>query len=257
MNILAIGDIFGQCGVEHTSFVLQSLLAEENIDFCIANAENTSGTGITRRDYDELTDAGVDAFTLGNHTFGKKDVLSLFESESNIIRPANYSAAAPGKGSAVLSCKGKKIGLINLMGRVDIGVALDCPFAAADREIEALKEKCDFVVVDFHAEATSEKIAMRYHLDSKASVLFGTHTHVQTADEMVTPSGMGYITDLGMTGAEDSVLGVKKEIILKRFTTGVPQKFEYATGRAKLCGAVFAIDDSTNRCTAVKRINVR
>lgn len=257
MNILTIGDIFGQCGVEHTSMVLRSILAEENIDFCIANAENTSGTGITRRDYDELTDAGVDAFTLGNHTFGKKDVLSLFETEANIIRPANYPASAPGNGSVVLGCKGKKIGIINLMGRVDISIALDCPFAAADREIEAIKDKCDFIAIDFHAEATSEKKAMMYHVDSRASILFGTHTHIQTADETVTRAGMGYITDLGMTGAEDSVLGVKKEIILKRFITAVPQKFEYASGRAVLCGAVFTIDDVTHRCISVKRINVR
>lgn len=257
MNILAVGDIFGQCGVEHTTMVLRSILAEENIDFCIANAENASGTGISRHDYDELTDAGVDVFTLGNHTFGKKDVLTLFENESNIIRPANYPSAAPGKGAVVIECKGKKIGIVNIMGRVDINISLDCPFAAADREIEAIKDRCDFVVVDFHAEATSEKIAMRYYLDSRAAILFGTHTHVQTADEMITPGGMGYITDLGMTGAEDSVLGVKKEIILRRFTTAVPQKFEYASGRAKLCGAVFEIDDTTHRCTRVKRINVR
>ncbi len=257
MNILTIGDIFGECGVEHTAFVLGSIRSEENIDFCIANAENASGTGISVRDYEVLSDAGVDAFTLGNHTFGKKDVLRLFESESNIIRPANYPSGAPGNGSCVLGCGDKKIGIINLMGRVDISIALDCPFRCADEQIEKIKDKCDFIVVDFHAKATSEKKAMMYHLDSKVSVLFGTHTHIPTADETVTPRGMGYITDLGMTGAEDSILGVKKEIILKRFITGIGQKFEYEYGRAMLSGAVFTIDDISGRCTGVKRISVR
>lgn len=256
MNILAIGDIFGRCGVEHACMVLRSIIAEERIDFCIANAENASGIGISRRDYDELTDAGVDAFTLGNHTFGKRDVLTLFENEYNIIRPANYPPGTPGKGSVVLGCGDKKIGVINLMGRVNINVALDCPFRAFDVEYEALRNKCDILMVDFHAEATSEKKAMMYYTDSRADGLFGTHTHVQTADETVTPSHMGYITDLGMTGAEDSVLGVEKEIILKRFVTGIPQKFEYADGRSVLCGAVFSFDDETNRCISVKRLRV-
>ena len=257
MNILAIGDIFGQCGVDHTSMVLRSILTEENIDFCVANAENTAGTGMTLHDYDCLTDAGVDAFTMGNHTFGKKDILKIFETQHNVIRPANYPLAAPGKGSTIISCRGKKIGIINLMGRVGIDISLDCPFEAANREVDAIKDLCDFIIVDFHAEATSEKKAMMYHLDGKVSVLFGTHTHVQTGDETGTGKGCGYITDLGMTGAEESILGVKKEIIIKRFVTGVPQKFEYASGRAVLSGAVFVIDDTTHRCTAVKRINIR
>ena len=256
MNILAIGDIFAQCGVEHTSLVLRSVIEQENIDFCIANAENASGTGISRRDLDELTDAGVDFFTLGNHAFGKKDVVELFENEPNIIRPANFHLSNPGCGSKIVSACGKKLGIINIMGRVGVNIALDCPFEAVNREIDKLCDKCDFFVVDFHAEATSEKLAMKYHLDSRVSVLFGTHTHVQTADETVTPSGMGYITDLGMTGALDSILGVKKEIILSRFIKGHCQKFEYAYTRAMLSGAVFTIDEKTNLCTKIKRINV-
>ena len=156
MRILAIGDIFAQCGVEHTSLVLRSILSQENIDFCIANAENASGTGISLHDYDELTDAGVDFFTLGNHAFGRKDVLELFEKEPNIIRPANFHHSNPGKGSAVVRACGKKIGIINIMGRVGINISLDCPFEAVNREIDALSDKCDFFIVDFHAEATSE-----------------------------------------------------------------------------------------------------
>lgn len=257
MNILAIGDIFGECGVEHVQSVLRYVKKDENIDFCIANGENASGVGMSRRDYDNLTDAGVDAFTLGNHTFGKKDIFHLFENNYNIIRPANYPVGTPGKGSVVLRCGGIKIGIINLMGRVDIGITLDCPFRAFDREYELICHESDVVVVDFHAEATSEKRAMMYYAESRANAVFGTHTHVQTADETVTRSGMGYITDLGMTGAEDSVLGVEKEIILRRFLTSVPQKFEYASGRAVLCGAVFSFDGSNGRCTGVKRLQIR
>ena len=257
MRILAIGDIFGECGVDHISMVLKALREEENIDFCIANGENTSGTGITVSDYDKLYDSGVDAFTLGNHTFGKKDVFKLFENEINILRPANYPDQTPGNGSAVLRCGDKKIGIINIMGRVGIDISLDCPFRTCDKEIEKIKDNCDFIVVDFHAEATSEKLAMKYYLDSRVAVLFGTHTHVQTADETVTKSGMGYITDLGMTGADDSILGVKKEIILRRFVQAMPQKFEYAYSRAHLCGAIFDIDDKTNKCRSVKRICVK
>ena len=257
MNILTIGDIFGKCGVEHVKMVLRGIKEDENIDFCIANAENASGLGISVREYDELDDAGVDAFTLGNHTFGKKDVLWLFDNKYNIIRPANYPEDAPGKGSVVLRCKDRKLGIINLMGRVEMGLSLDCPFKTFDREYEKIKKECDLVIVDFHAEATSEKKAMMYYVNSRANALFGTHTHIQTADEKVTSSGMGYITDLGITGAIDSVLGVEKDIILQRFLTSVPCKFEYSSGRAELCGAVFSFDDNTGRCTGVKRLQIK
>ena len=257
MNILCIGDIFASCGVEHTKLVLREIIADENIDFCMANAENASGVGISRKNYDDLTDAGVDFFTLGNHTFGKQDVLRLFETENNILRPANYPDGTPGVGSAIVKCKGVKIGIINIMGRVNIGLSLDCPFKACDKEIEKLKKETDIIIVDFHAEATSEKRAMLFYLDGKVSALFGTHTHVQTADELVTGRGTGYITDLGMTGCEDSVLGVDKNIIINRFTKAVPQRFEYSNGPAVLCGAVFSIDETSGKCKSVKRIAVR
>jgi len=257
VNILAIGDIFGPCGVEHTKMVLRGIINDENIDFCIANGENASGTGISQRDYDLLTDAGVDFFTMGNHTFGKQDVIKLFKNENNIIRPANYPLGTPGPGSAVIKFRGVRIGIINIMGRVNVGLSLDCPFKAVDHEIERIKNDSDIIIVDFHAEATSEKRAMMFYLDGRASVLFGTHTHVQTADEIITPRGMGYITDLGMTGCEDSVLGVDKDIIINRYTYGVPQRFEYPNGRALLSGAVFSVDESSGKCTSVKRIAVR
>ncbi len=254
LKILTIGDIFGQCGVEHTTFVLPGLIREENIDFCVANGENASGSGISRSDYEKLTDAGVDVITLGNHTFGKKDVFSLLNSSYDIIRPANYPEGVSGRGYGIYKRGDKKIGVINLMGRVDIPISLDCPFRIADKIIEEIGDECDIIITDFHAEATSEKKAMMYYLDSRVTVLFGTHTHVQTADETVTQRGMGYITDLGMTGAQESILGVDKDIIIERFITGVGRKFEYASGRATLCGAIFTIDDQTKKCIGVKRI---
>ena len=191
---------------------------------------------------------------MGNHTYGKKDIIKIFENEKNIIRPLNYPESAPGKGSMILHCKGKNIGVINIMGRVNL-LNLDCPFKAVEAEIEKLKNKTDFILVDFHAEATSEKIAMGYYLDGKVACIYGTHTHVQTADETILPKGSAYITDIGMTGAVHSVLGVSKEIIINRFLTSLPQKFEHANGKAKLCGIILTIDENTNKCTNIKRIN--
>lgn len=257
MKILAIGDIFGFCGIEHTAMVLKGIICDENIDFCIANGENASAVGMTKRDYDSLTDAGVDFFTMGNHTFGKQDIIKLFETENNIIRPLNYPKGTPGVGSRVVNVKGFRIGIINILGRVNISLSLDCPFNACSEEIDRIKDSCDAIIVDFHAEATSEKRAMLFYLDGRVSVLYGTHTHVQTADEHVTHRGTGYLTDLGMTGCVDSVLGVDKDIIINRYTNGVPQKFEYPNGRAVLSGAVFELDDKTGKCKSVKRINVR
>ncbi len=257
MKILAIGDIFADCGMDHLEAVLKGIITDENIDFCIANGENASGTGITHRDYNRLCDAGVDVITLGNHSFGKKDVLSLLEKESNIIRPANYPGDVPGAGSCISGISGVRVGVINIMGRINIAASLDCPFKACDTEIERIRDNCDIILVDFHAETTSEKRAMFFYLDGRVSALWGTHTHVQTADEQTSRRGTGYITDLGMTGCEDSVLGVDKDIIVKRFTSAIPQKFEYAYGRAMLCGAIFDIDEANGKCRQVKRICVR
>lgn len=254
MNILIIGDIFGSCGLDYVSLVLRELKEDNNIDLCIANAENVSGgNGMTQADYMELIDAGVDAFTMGNHTFGKRDIAQILQNENNVIRPANYPEGTVGKGSMIIGAAGKKVGIINLMGRVNL-LNIDCPFRAADREIDLIKDKCDIILVDFHAEATSEKIAMGYYLDGRATCVFGTHTHVQTADETTLPHGTGYITDIGMTGAIHSVIGVSKEVIIERFLTSLPQKFDHAGGKAKLCGIIVTTDDKTDKCTDVKRI---
>ncbi len=254
MNILILGDIFGECGLNYASLVMREIKQDFDIDLCIANAENVSGgNGMSFADYHTLCDIGIDGFTMGNHTFGRKDIIKLFENENNIIRPLNYPEGVPGSGSMILRCHGKNVAVINIMGRVNL-LNLDCPFKATEKEINRLKDKADIILVDFHAEATSEKIAMGYYLDGKATCVYGTHTHVQTADETILPKGTAYITDIGMTGAIHSVLGVSKDIIIDRFLTCLPQKFEHAGGKAKLCGIILTIDESTNKCTEIKRL---
>lgn len=255
MNILIIGDIFGECGLNYASLVMREIKEDNNIDLCIANAENVSGgNGMSYADYNALCEIGIDGFTMGNHTFGRKDIIKIFENETNVVRPLNYPEGTPGAGSMIIRCCGKNVGIINIMGRVNL-LNIDCPFKAVEAEIEKLKDKTDFILVDFHAEATSEKIAMGYFLDGKVECMYGTHTHVQTADETILPKGTAYITDLGMTGAVHSVLGVSKDIIIERFITAMPQKFEHANGKAKLCGIILQIDESTNKCTSIKRLN--
>ncbi len=254
MKTLIIGDVFSSCGLDYLKLVYREIVENEQIDFTIVNAENVShGNGITIRDYNEITELGIDAITMGNHTFGRLDVVNLMRDNINIIRPLNYPKGTEGRGYTVLKCKGKKIGIINLMGRVNL-LNLDCPFRAADRAIDDISNDCDLIFVDFHAEATSEKVAMGYYLDGRVSCVYGTHTHVQTADETILPKGTAYITDVGMTGAIHSVLGVEKDIIIDRFLTSMPKKFEHANGRAKLSGIVVTSDDATNRVVEIKRI---
>ncbi len=254
MNILLIGDIFGSCGMDFTASVLREVVADENIDFIIANAENASGgNGLSKADYYTLCDIGVDVITMGNHTFGRKDIINIFENEKNVIRPLNYPVGTPGEGSTVVKCGSKRIGVINIMGRVNI-LNVDCPFKAAKAEAERLKDKADVIIVDFHADATSEKRAMGFYLDGAVTCVFGTHTHVQTADECILPKGTAYITDIGMTGAEQSVIGVLPAAAIEKFVTAMPTKFEHAHGKAKMCGAVLEIDDNTNRAVSLKRI---
>lgn len=254
MKILLVGDIFGTCGMEYIKYTLRSIIDRENIDFVIANGENASGgNGLSYADYDTLMDIGVDVITMGNHTFGRKDIFKIFENQTNVIRPANYPKGTPGMGSTVVNCRGKRIGIINAMGRVNI-MNIDCPFTACDREIENIRDKADIIIVDFHAEATSEKRAMGYYLDGRVACVFGTHTHVETADNCLLPRGTAYITDIGMTGAIDSVLGVSPDVIIDRFITSLPQKFEHALGRAKLCGAILTVDDKTNKALSLELI---
>lgn len=254
MNILVIGDIVGKIGFDFVKRHLADFKKEKNIDFVIANGENVANNGITREYANGLNLAGVDVITLGNHTFDKKDAIDVLLNKKYVIRPSNYPDGAVGSGSGIYKAGDKNIAVVNLMGRVNL-LNIDCPFKAADRELRAIGKKADIVIVDFHAEATSEKIAMGYYLDGRATAVFGTHTHVQTADEVVLPAGTAYITDIGMTGSFSGVIGVKKEVILKRFITQLPQKFEASEGKVAMCGAIFEID-SNNKCTNIERVKL-
>ncbi len=254
MKILAIGDIFGRVGRSAVFEELEGL--RENVDFIIANAENAAhGRGLSKPVYEELKSCGIDAFTTGNHVWGCPDIESVMRYNDDIVRPANFEGCVPGVGSMVVTAKnGVRVGIINLIGRTYMQSVASSPFFAAEAEIEKLSGKADVIFVDFHAEATSEKIALGYFLDGKVSAVFGTHTHVQTADNKVLPKGTGYISDLGMTGPLYSVLGVETNTIVKRFLTGLPQKFTVANGRGQFCGAIFDVDEKTGKTQSVERI---
>lgn len=252
MNILAIGDIVGSTGTEFFLEKIQELKEKYNIDLCIVNGENASeNNGITRKTAEMLLSGGADVLTLGNHTFRQKDSPSLLHNEKRIVRPANFPEGTSGHGIYEFEKNGKKIAVINLIGRVYLDY-YDCPFSCIDSLLK--KTDADIIIVDFHAEATSEKITMGWYLDGRVSAVFGTHTHVITADEKIMPKGTGYITDIGMTGPYYSCLGVKREITLKRFKSCVPQRFEFADGKAQLNGVVFTIDDETNKTTNIEKV---
>ena len=256
MRILAVGDLVGEIGLIKLKEVLPKLIDENKIDFVIVNAENVAGgMGITIKDFNTLDKMKVNTITMGNHTWGKKDIFTFIDNPK-LIRPANYSKGIPGKGYSIYECKDKKIAVINLIGRTDMGVLSENPFLVADNIIEDIKNKADIIVVDFHAEATAEKIAMKNYLDGRVTVIYGTHTHVQTADEKITKNGTGYITDIGMTGPINSVIGMDVEASVKRFVTSLPEKYKLAEGEAMLNGCVFEIDDKTNRTVSIKRVYV-
>ena len=256
MKILTVGDVVSQVGRKMVFDVLD--LLAPTVDFIIANCENAAhGKGITRNVYEELSRSGIDVFTMGNHTWGCPDVIKVMEYNENIIRPANFEGDCPGEGYTVVKAKnGVKVGVINLIGRTYMMPA-ENPFLVADKCVEKLKKNADIILVDFHAEATSEKIAFGYYMDGKVSAVFGTHTHVQTADDTILPGGTGYITDLGMTGPVHSVLGMSKDIIIKRFIDGMPQKFEVANGRGQFCGCIFEIDETTGKTVSTERVYIR
>ena len=254
MNILTVGDLVGKSGLQKLKSRLGDIIEKENIDFVIVNAENVSdGMGMTQKDYKTLCEMPIDIMTMGNHTWGKKDIFN-FINQKNIIRPANYPNGIPGRGYEILECKNKKIAVINLLGRVSTNVLAENPFLIADKIIQKIKKTVDIIVVDMHAEATAEKIAMAYYLDGKATVVFGTHTHVQTADERILKNGLAYITDIGMTGPRESVIGMDVSISLKRFVTTLPEKYKPAEGEAILNACVFEINDETCRVMKIKRI---
>ena len=257
MKILFIGDIFGRPGRELVRHGLDALVADTEADFVIANVENAAGGfGITRDVGDAIAGYGVDAMTSGNHVWDKKEALDYIGAEPRMLRPANYPAGVPGRGTFVAhTAGGRPVGVINVMGRVFM-LAIDDPFAVVLKEIEALRSQARIIVVDFHAEATSEKIAMGWHLDGRVTAVVGTHTHVQTADERILPGGTAFITDVGMTGPYDSIIGTEKQAALSRFRTGLPSRFEPATGDPKLHAVLITADEATGRATGIRRISV-
>src|SRR2546430_7528254 len=256
MKILVIGDIVGKPGRELVRRGLRGLIDFHSIDFVIANAENmAAGFGITRDLGDALLEWGVDVMTSGNHIWDKKEAIEYIGAEPRLLRPANYPAGVPGRGGYVArSGDGRAVGVINVMGRVFM-LTIDDPFAVVLREIEAMRQRTPVIFVDFHAEATSEKIAMGWHLDGKIAALVGTHTHVQTADERILPKGTAYLTDVGMTGPHDSVVGVEIEAALGRFLTGLPARFETATGNPRLHAVVVEANEQTGLATDIERLS--
>jgi len=255
MNILFIGDIVGSPGRGAIKGLVPGLRQELGLDFVIANAENAAGgSGITPPVAEELFSSGVDVLTSGDHIWKKRDIFTIIDKEERILRPVNFPPGAPGRGFGVFKTKdGRKIGVVNVNGRVFME-ALECPFRRAMAAAEELKKETKVIVIDIHAEATSEKVALGWYLDGKVSAVLGTHTHIQTADERILPQGTAYLTDAGMTGPLDSVIGRRVEDVLERFLSQIPTRFEVAEGNVQLQGVLVSVDDATGRCREIKRI---
>jgi metallophosphoesterase (TIGR00282 family) len=256
VRILFIGDIFGKPGREIARRAVPAIVEHHAIDFVIANVENSAaGFGVTGDIADTILGYGVDVMTSGNHIWDKKEILDYIPRQPKLLRPANFPAGVPGRGSYVGRTRsGESVGVLNLMGRIFMA-PLDDPFAAALREVEALRAKARVIIVDFHGEATSEKVAMAWHLDGRVTAVFGTHTHVQTADDRILPKGTACMTDVGMTGPHDSIIGVSVETALGRFLNGMPTKFEAAAGAGRLNAVIVTADLATGKATAIERLN--
>ncbi|VAX26739.1 Uncharacterized protein YmdB [hydrothermal vent metagenome] len=257
MRVLLIGDIVGKVGRKAVTAFLPTLISRFKIDLTIANCENAAGGfGITEKVATELFNYGVHIMTSGNHIWDKKEAVALLVKEDRILRPVNYPPGVPGSGSIIYNLNGKKVGILNVSGRIFMNI-MDCPFRTAAAEVKRLKEETDIIIVDFHAEATSEKIAFGFYMDGHVSAVLGTHTHVQTADEQILPNGTAYITDVGMTGPFNSVIGVDKNQIIDKFLTQMPRKFETAKGIGMLSGAIVEIDEKTGRSSSIQRLQLK
>ena len=258
INILCIGDVVGRPGRHLLSQALPTLVKEHDIHCVICNAENAAaGSGLTTALYEKLLKYGVNVITLGDHVYRKHEIIRTLETSDCILRPANLSPAAPGKTSVLYQTQpGPQIAVVTLLGRIFMRPPTDCPFRAVDSILNQLSDDVRIVIVEVHAEATSEKIAMGWHLDGRVSAVFGTHTHVTTADECLLPNGTAYITDLGMTGPHDSVLGRRKDRVLKNLITNIPCPFDVATDDVRLCGVLIQVDSTTGRATHIERIRV-
>jgi metallophosphoesterase (TIGR00282 family) len=257
LKLLFVGDIVGRPGRYALTHALGRLVDRHCVDLVIANGENAAaGFGLTAEVAREIFDAGVDVITSGNHIWDKKEIFAFFEKEPRLLRPANYPPGLPGKGSGVFkTAGGVPIGVINLEGRAFMN-NLDCPFRAADALIDEISTQTKIIFVDFHAETTSEKISLGYYLDGRISAIVGTHTHVQTADERILPGGSAYLTDVGMTGSRDSVIGIRKEEAIERFLTQLPIRFEVAKKDPWLCAVLVTIDENSGKAQAIERIQV-
>ena len=257
MRILFVADIFARPGRRAASEFIPRLIAEQGVEFCIANGENAAGGfGLTRNLAGKIHSYGADVITSGNHIWHRQDLTPLMSSSERLLRPFNYPEGAIGSGSTVVESRGGvPVAVLNLQGRTFMP-SIDCPFRTGRDEAERLKQQTPILIVDFHAEATAEKIAMGWHLDGIASAVVGTHTHVQTADERILPQGTAYITDAGMTGPRDSVIGTRADLAIERFLKSVPVRFKPADGPALLCGVIVDVDETTGRATAVERLQL-
>lgn len=257
MRVLCIGDVVGSVGCDFLRKTLPQFKKYNAVDFVICNAENSAdGNGVIPTSAEHIFTSGVDVLTLGNHSFQRREIYNFLDSERCIIRPENYpSPSTPGRGYCTVDLGRTSVSVINLMGQEYMDAKVENPFYRVDEILKRIESK--IIIVDMHAETTSEKKAMGFYLDSRVSALFGTHTHVQTADECILSGGTGYITDVGMTGPIDSVIGVKKEIIINRFKTKLPERFDYADGECMMNAVIFDIDDKTGKCTNVERFDIR
>ena len=257
MNILILGDIVGEVSVKKVKEILPNLIKANDIDFVIVNGENSAGgMGITAKIYKDLILSGVNVITMGHHTWGKKDIFNIIDNK-NLLRPANYPEGVVGNGYGIYDCLNKKIAVINLIGRASMNVLSENPFIVADNIVKEIKDKVDVIIVDFHAEATAEKIAMGYYLDGKVTCVFGTHTHVATADETILEKGTAYITDIGMTGPKKSVIGMEVDASIKRFVTTLPERYRVSEDKEIICnGCILKLNSESCRVEKISRIKI-
>lgn len=256
MRLLFIGDIVGRPGRNILKERLSQIQREHQVDYTIANAENSAGgKGINREIFRELYTCGIDVFTMGNHVWDNRSIFDFIDEEERLIRPANYPDICPGKGFNIYQmCYNKSIAVINASGRVFLP-AIDCPFRIVDQILQDIAGQADYILIDFHAEATSEKLAFAHYFDGRVTAVLGTHTHVQTADARILPGGTAYISDVGMTGPSDSIIGMEKSNIIRKFISGMPAKFEVAGGPAQIDAVLLELDDNSFRAKSIKRLN--
>ena len=254
LKVLCVGDVVCKPGLDRVQRSLRYLKRKTNADFVIVNGENAAVVGMTPDQAEDIFDAGADVITLGNHTFGKRELVTYMEENSRVLRPANYAPQAPGFGWGVYETKAGDVAVIDLQGRVNMDYTPDNPFLAVEKILKELKTKLIFV--ELHAEATSEKLAMGYMLDGRISALWGTHTHVPTADAQVLPKGTGYVTDLGMTGPKHSVLGIRPDLSIAKFRGDLPERYRWAEGETKMEAVLFTVDTATGLCRQAERVDL-